>query len=219
MREDLKRRGFKNVSRMKRDELLNIVDSNVKPPHATIKDLRVHELKALARARGMVFKSRVKKGELLDMLGVNAVETPEVKLVNTFGNDTTNKFYVDVRDFRSSDADYVLERAMEIIVKRVRELLGRGKKFRISMEGRLVKPDGDKAVSRFWGTRAQMPRVILTDTDLTAEILEQLEMMKLGIDNYTSRGSGWVLEMINRFLIELYEYVPLRGKESRDKCG
>ena len=64
----------------------------------------------------MVFKSRVKKGELLDMLGVNAVETPEVKLVNTFGNDTTNKFYVDERDFRSSDADYVLERAMEIIV-------------------------------------------------------------------------------------------------------
>ena len=46
MREDLKRRGFKNVSRMRRDELLNIVDSNVKPPHATIKDLRVNELKA-----------------------------------------------------------------------------------------------------------------------------------------------------------------------------
>ena len=37
--------------------------------------------------------------------------------------------------------------------------------------------------------------------------MEQLEMMKLGIDNYTSRESGWV----NRFVIELYEYVPLRG--------
>ena len=79
------------------------------------------------------------------------------------------------------------------------------------MEARLVKPAGDEAVSRFWGTRAQMPRVILPDTNLEAEIMEQLEMMKLGIDNYTSRGSGWVLEMVNRFLIELYKYVPLRG--------
>ena len=175
---------------MERADLENVIGNNVKPPHTTIQDLRVHELKALARARGIVFKSRVKKGELLDMLGGNVVEAPEVKLVYTFGNDTVNKFYVDVRDYRSSDADYVLERAMEIIVRRIRELLGRGKKFRISMEGRVVKPDGDEAVSRFWGTRAQMPRVILPNTDLTAEILEQLEMMKLGIDNYTSRGSG-----------------------------
>ena len=44
--------------------------------------------------------------------------------------------------------------------------------------------------------------MILPDTDLEAEILEQLEMMKLGIDNYTSNESGWVLEMVNRFVIE-----------------
>ena len=118
MREDLKRRGFKNVSR---------IDNNVKPPHTTIKDLRLHELKALARARGIAFKSRVKKGELLELMRGNAVGVPEVRLVTTFSNDTVNKFYVDVRDYRSSDADYALERAMEIIVNRIRELLGRGK--------------------------------------------------------------------------------------------
>ena len=125
-----------------------------------------------------------------------------VKLVDAFSNNMTNKFYVDVRDYRSSDADYVLEQVMKTIIKRVFELLGRGKKFRISLEARFVKPDGDEATSRFWGTRSQLPKVILPDTNLEAEILEKLEMMKLGIDNYTSRGSGWVLEMVNRFVIE-----------------
>ena len=139
-----------------------------------------------------VFKARVK----------NAVEAPIVKLVDAFSNNMTNKFYVDVRDYRSSDADYVLEQVMKTIIKRVFELLGRGKKFRISLEARFVKPDGDEATSRFWGTRSQLPQVILPDTNLEAEILEQLEMMKLGIDNYTSNESGWVLEMVNRFVIE-----------------
>ena len=74
-------------------------------------------------------------------------------MVDTFSNDTTNKFYVDVRDYRSSDADYLLEQAMKTIIIRVRELLGRGKKFRISLEARFVKPDGDEATSRFWGDR------------------------------------------------------------------
>ena len=61
LKEEVKRRGFKNVSRMKRADLENIIDNNVKPPHTTIQDLRLHELKVLARARGIAFKSRVKK--------------------------------------------------------------------------------------------------------------------------------------------------------------
>ena len=211
LKEEVKRRGFKNVSRIKRAELKSIIDNNLKPPHTTIQDLRIYELKALARARGINFQPRVKKAELLELLGGNAVEAPEVRLVTTFSNNTTNKFYADVGDYRSSDVDYVLGQAMPIITTRIRDLLGRGKKFRISLEARFVKPDGDEAVSRFWGTRGQMPRVILPDTNLEAEILEQLERMKLGMDEYTYRGSGWVLEMVNRFLIELYEYRPLRG--------
>ena len=140
LKEEAKRRGFKNVSRMKRAELENIIDNNVKPPHATVQDLRIHELKALARARGITFKARAKKAELL---GGNAVGVPEVKLVNTFSKNTTNKFYANVGDYRSSDVDYVLGQAMPIIVKRIRELLGRGQKFRFSLEARFVKPDGD----------------------------------------------------------------------------
>ena len=101
---------------MKRAELENIIDNNVKPPHATVRDLRLHELKASARARGIAFKSRVKKGELLELLGGDAVEAPDVESVNTFSNGTANKFYVDLRDYRSSDPDYVLERAMPIII-------------------------------------------------------------------------------------------------------
>ena len=37
-----------------------------------------------------VFKARVK----------NAVEAPIVKLVDAFSNNMTNKFYVDVRDYK-----------------------------------------------------------------------------------------------------------------------
>ena len=74
LKEEVKRRRFKNVSRMKRADLENIIDNNVKPPHTTIQDLRLHELKVLARARGIAFKSRVKKAELLELMGGNAVE-------------------------------------------------------------------------------------------------------------------------------------------------
>ena len=202
LKEEVKRRGFKNVSRIKRAELKDIIDNNLKPPHTTIQDLRIYELKALARARGINFQPRVKKAELLELLGGNAVEAPEVRLVTTFSNNTTNKFYADVGYYQSSNVDYVLGQAMSIITARICDLLGRGKLFWFSLEARFVKPDGDEAVSRFWGTRAQMPRVILPDADLVAEILELLEMMKLGIDNYTYRGSGWVLEMFNMFVIE-----------------
>ena len=77
---------------MNRVELENIIDKNVKPPHTTVKDLRIHKLKALARARGIAFKTRVKKAELLEPLGGDAVEAPEVKLVNTFSNKAAKKF-------------------------------------------------------------------------------------------------------------------------------
>ena len=69
LKEEAKRRGFKNVNRMKRVELENIIDNNIKPPHTTVQDLRIHELKALARARGIAFKARAKKAELLELLG------------------------------------------------------------------------------------------------------------------------------------------------------
>ena len=38
LKEEVKRRGFKNVSRMKRADLKNIKDNNVKPPHTTVQD-------------------------------------------------------------------------------------------------------------------------------------------------------------------------------------
>ena len=82
LKEEVKRCRFKNVSRMKRADLENIIDNNVKPPHTTIQDLRLYELKVLARARGIAFKPRVKKGELLELMGGNAVEAPEVSNSN-----------------------------------------------------------------------------------------------------------------------------------------
>ena len=117
LKEEVKRQGFKNISRIKRADLENIIDNNVKPPHTTVQVLRRHELKALARARRIAFTARAKKAELLELLGGNAVEAPEVKMFNTFSNNTTNKYYADLGYYRSSDVDYVLEKAMAIIIK------------------------------------------------------------------------------------------------------
>ena len=67
-REQVRRLGFKNSSRMKKEELENIIRSNARPPPITIKDLRVHELKALARARGIDYEPRIRKNALLALL-------------------------------------------------------------------------------------------------------------------------------------------------------
>ena len=35
--------------------------------------------------------------------------------------------------------------------------------------------------------------------------------IKKGIDEFTSRGSGWILFRVNKLFIEIYKYDPLKG--------
>ena len=177
----------------------------------TIHDLRVHELEALAKAREIEFEPGITKAGLIDLVRGDVKEKPKVKLVTILDNKTTDKFDVDVSDYQSIDLDYVLGQAFPIMDGEIRRLMGRGKKFRISMEAKLVKPDGKEARSTFWGTHNKGSQVILPDANIKSEIEEQAEQMKKGIDEYTSRGSGWVLELISKFRIELYKYEPLSG--------
>lgn len=139
------------------------------------------------------------------------IENQEFRLVTTFTNNVTNKFYADVSDYNSPDIYFVLRQAMPYIIDRIQQLMGRGKKFRISMEGRFVKPTGEEMLARLWGTRGQMPRVILPHTDLEEEIMEQAELIEAGVSEIEMCGSGWVLEIVSRSFIELYRYEPLKG--------
>ncbi|XP_067947655.1 uncharacterized protein [Watersipora subatra] len=207
MREEAKRMGFGNTAKLRKAELKNIVDGKKR---LTVDDLSMKDLKSLARARDITVGPRMKKADLVDALrGVD--RAPRVEIRTTFVDEVTNKSTIDVSSYQSANIDFVWNHAKPVIIGRINDAFNRTKKLRVSAEVAFSHLERGTIITRFWGTPREGAVPILASTNLDEELNRQLANIIRKIDEFTNNGSGWILERVSRFYLEIYRWKPLRG--------